>query len=150
MRLVPASRRAFVTASLVALAATVAAAPAPAATAAPRACPAPHSGYRACLRAQWSQGDDGTVTRLDATVTLLQRVDRCRHHGTRRATVRRGDRRLATRRAKASCSHHLVRWRTRLSPATTRGWALRRGDTLTASWGGTTATARVKLVLPER
>jgi len=109
-------------------------------------CTAPHSGYRACLRANWTVQDPGTVSRVTATVTLVQRVKRCGHHGRRRVVAHHGRTRLGAERATASCSGGVVRWRTRFSRTDTRDWKLRAGDTLTTTWGGATAAARVRLV----
>jgi hypothetical protein len=108
------------------------------------ACPAPHSGYRACLRAQWNvvQGD---VSRLKAGVTLVQRAERCSKHGSRRATLRRGSRKLGVMRATASCSNRVVRWHATFTRDDTEDWTLHKGDVLTLSWGGADATATVEL-----
>jgi hypothetical protein len=107
-------------------------------------CPAPASGYRACMLANWTV-DHGVVSRVRATVTLLQRVERCTEHGARRATVHGGSRKLGVMRVKATCSHHVVRWRGTFARADTTDWTLRKGDVLMVSWGGTGAIASVKL-----
>jgi hypothetical protein len=112
-------------------------------------CSAPASGYRACLLARWTI-DHGVVSRVQAEVTLLQRVERCRRHGTRRATARVGSRKLGVIRVKATCSHRVVRWRSAFTEADTSDWTLRRGDVLTVGWGGTTAVAGVKLTRAKR
>jgi hypothetical protein len=132
-------RAAFSFAALIA-AALALAAPARAAS----GCAAPPSGYRACLLAHWTV-DHGQVSGLKAQVVLLQRVERCRAHGSRRATLRAGSERLGRTRASATCSHHVVRWRGTFARADTTDWTLRKGDVLMVSWGGTGAIASVKL-----
>jgi hypothetical protein len=132
-------RAAFSVAALVA-AALALAAPARAAS----GCAAPPSGYRACVLAHWTV-DHGQVSRLKAQVVLLQRVERCRTHGSRRATLRAGSEQLGRTRASATCSHHVVRWRTTFTRTDTAGWELRKGDVVTLSWGGTAAIASVRL-----
>jgi hypothetical protein len=107
-------------------------------------CAAPASGYRACLRAHWSV-DHGQVSGLRAQVILLQRTERCAKHGSRRATLRAGSEPLGRARASATCSHHVVRWRTTFTRTDTAGWPLRKGDVVTLGWGGTGATASIKL-----
>ena len=107
-------------------------------------CSAPASGYRACLLTNWTV-DHGDVSRVRARVTLLQRVERCAPHGTRRATMHRGSRKLGVMRVRATCSHRVVRWQATFTRTDTTDWTLHKGDVLTLSWGGTDATASVKL-----
>jgi hypothetical protein len=80
-----------------------------------------------------------------AKVTLLLRVERCTEHGTRRATMRGGSTKLGVMRVKATCSHRLVRWRGTFTRTDTADWPLRKADVLTLSWGGSDATASVRL-----
>ena len=130
-------RHALLAAGLVAAAAL--AAPAHAA-----ACAAPATGLRACLDARWAV-DHGDVTRVRARVTLLQRVERCKPHGTRRATMHGGSSKLGVMRVAATCSHRVVRWNGTFTRTDTADWTLHKGDVLTVSWGGTDAIASVKL-----
>ena len=114
------------------------------ATAPAAACPAPSSGHRACLLATWTV-DHGEVSRVRAKVTLLARVERCTEHGARRATLHRGSRKLGVMRVRATCSHRVVRWQGTFTRTDTADWTLHKGDVLMLSWGGTGATASVKL-----
>jgi hypothetical protein len=107
-------------------------------------CSAPASGYHACMLASWIV-DHGEVSRVRARVTLLLRVERCTERGARRATMHRGTRKLGVMRVRPTCSHRVVRWQGTFTRTDTADWTLHKGDVLMLSWGGTSATASVKL-----
>jgi hypothetical protein len=111
------------------------------------ACAAPASGYRACLHATWDvEHHRAAVSRVRARVALVERVARCRAHGSRRVTAYHGAKRLGSRRATATCAHGVVRWDTTFTRTDSAGWALHKGDVVRTTWGGTDAAATIALV----
>jgi hypothetical protein len=99
-----------------------------AAAAKPAPCRAPDTGYQSCLRVLYKPGKAGAVEHVRITATLVR-------DGDELATVRRAGR----------CAKGVMTWRVQLDTGRTRGWELRAGDTVTASWSGLRRTSSVRI-----
>jgi hypothetical protein len=112
----------------------------------PATCRAPDTGYQSCLRVLYKPGKAGAVEHVRVTATLVRDAGTCPRRTTRRTLVmtRDGDE-LATVRRAGRCARGVVTWRVELAGGSTRGWKLRAGDTVTASWSGLRRTSSVRI-----
>ncbi|MEA2291874.1 MAG: hypothetical protein QOF17_894 [Solirubrobacteraceae bacterium] len=122
----------------------------PAAAAAPAAddCAVPDAGFHACLQVRYATATDGTVQKVRATATLLQRVGRCSAVRARGVAFRVDGAQVAADRPAPTCRSGVARWRTVFTPGETADWPVRPGSTILTRWDGTTATASVGIAKP--
>jgi hypothetical protein len=144
------SRQREILALLTAAATLAGAGAAPAKSRPTRPCDPPRSGYIACLQVLYQHAPDGSANQIRVTARLMQRVNRCPARPGRRVVtlLRSGQERLGRARDTGTCRGGVMRWSVRFGPARTQAWQLQPGDSVDASWTGTTAKTSVEISPP--